>query len=167
MFTIMARTTTKNDKMSQIKDVMNKLKDIDVLIGIPQEKDPRPKNTGVGNAELLFIHTKGSPLRGIPARPVIEPAIEDDKEAITDLLGEALKCILDGNVAEANSYLEKAGLEGQGAAQDWFTNTKNNWAQNSPATIIAKQAKGSTNPMPLIDTGEMRKAITYIIRGDV
>ena len=38
----------------------------------------------VNNAELLYIHTKGSELQGIPPRPVLEPAIEapGNKEAI-------------------------------------------------------------------------------------
>ena len=30
----------------------------------------------ISNAELLFIFSNGSPLHGQPARPVIEPAIE-------------------------------------------------------------------------------------------
>ena len=40
-----------------------------------------------------------------------------------------------------------------------FENPKNNWPPNSPRTIAKK---GSD--VPLIDTGELRKSITHVIR---
>ena len=41
----------------------------------------------------------------------------------------------------------------------WFENPQNGWPPNSPRTI---RRKGSDQP--LVDTGEMRKAITYVVR---
>src|ERR1700736_6277172 len=57
------------------------------------------------NAELMFIHSKGSPLKGIPARPVIEPAIVADgnKQPIMAELGAAAKSTLDGDTAGATT----------------------------------------------------------------
>jgi hypothetical protein len=155
-------TSSGNAKFERIKQAFKDLRNIDVLIGIPQAEDSRAGE--VGNAELLFIHTNGSPLRNIPARPVIEPALEDDAPVITDILAEATKAMLEGNEDKAFTLLEKAGLEGQGASQDWFDNPKNGWAPNSPTVIAAKLKKGGTEPKPLIDTGEMRKSITYVVR---
>jgi hypothetical protein len=40
------------------------------------------------NAELMFIMSKGSPIRGVPAREVIEPAIIEYKESIAPELVE-------------------------------------------------------------------------------
>ena len=71
---------------------------------------------------------------------------------------------MDGNEAESIKQLEKAGLEGQSASQDWFTNPKNGWPPNSPAVQEAKLKKGADEPKPLIDTGELRKSLTYVIR---
>jgi hypothetical protein len=54
----------------------------------------------VTNAELLFIHTKGSPLKHIPARPVIEPAIENDnqnKGIIKRELAASIKADIEGD----------------------------------------------------------------------
>jgi hypothetical protein len=154
-------THKTNSINAKVKDIPK----LEVLVGIPQEKSSRPEeNEGITNAELLFIHTNGSPLNKVPARPVIEPAIEADKELIGTLMGEALKAFLDGDEVVAQEYLEKSGLEGQGAAQDWFDNPNNGWAPNAPSTKKAKIKKGSTDPKPLIDTGELRKAITYVIR---
>ncbi|MBY6921870.1 hypothetical protein HYH30_19035, partial [Clostridium botulinum] len=42
----------------------------------------------------------------------------------------------------------------------WFTNPSNNWAENSAETIKRKDSD-----KPLIDTGELRKSITYVIKG--
>jgi hypothetical protein len=47
---------------------------------------------------------------------------------------------------------------GQNIVRAWFVDPKNGWPENSPITIAAK---GSDKP--LIDTGELRKAITYVV----
>jgi hypothetical protein len=161
----MGISVSVQNKTKDTMKYMNDVKGIAVLVGIPQERNARPEDGSITNAELLFIHTNGSPKMHIPARPVIEPAVEDDKVVISNLLGEAVKALLDGNKTLMREYLEKAGLEGQGASQDWFDNPKNNWPPNSPSVIKAKEKKGSTDPKPLIDTGELRKAITYIVIG--
>lgn len=165
MFQGFTSTSVGEDRTKQIKEAFEKLKVMDVLVGIPQKNNSRddPKEP-ITNAELLFVHTKGSPLRRIPARPVIEPAIENDQEVISDMLKEVIIYVLDGNYEEAYKALEMAGLEGQNAAQDWFDNPSNGWPPNSPRTAEIKKAKGSTDPRPLIDTNEMRKAITYVVR---
>lgn len=115
----------------------------------------------VTNAGLLFIHTKGSQLRNIPARPVLEPAIEeeDNKDAIAAELEKAALMVMDGK--DPGMYLHRAGLRAQRAAQKWFTDPRNGWAPNTAATI---RRKGSDRP--LIDTGAMRQAITYVVKGD-
>lgn len=113
------------------------------------------------NAELMFIHSKGSPLKGIPARPVIEPAIVADgnKQPITAELGAAAKATLDGDAAGATTHLKRAGMAGQRVSQKWFTDPRNNWAPNAPSTIAAK---GSDKP--LIDQGALRAALTYVVK---
>lgn len=177
--------------LDPLKKAMDDLKSMEVYVGIPEEKSSRPEEKeGINNAELAFIHTNGirqmsmreemkgdveahgyhkaydmyihangSPLWQSPPRPIIEPAIEDDKENISELMSKAIQATIDGDKEKAEKYLEKAGLEGQKASQDWFTNPKNGWAPNSEETI---KRKGSSKP--LIDTGELRKAITYVIR---
>jgi hypothetical protein len=127
-------------------------------VGIPAEKSSR-KRQKVNNAELLFIHTKGSPIRGIPARPVLDPAIAADgnRQAIAHELAESAKAILENNPTQATARLRRAGQAGQNAARAWFTDSRNNWAPNAPSTI---RRKGSDKP--LIDTGVMLSAITHV-----
>jgi hypothetical protein len=114
----------------------------------------------VTNAELLFIHTKGSPINNIPARPVIEPAVAADgnQQAIAHEIQGSIKAQLGGDGAKSVQKMKRAALAGQNAARKWFTDPRNNWAPNKPATIAAK---GSDRP--LINTGALRASIVGIV----
>lgn len=144
------------------------LKENAVYVGIPdghsnRRPDEEHNDFGITNADLLFIHTKGSPVNHIPARPVIEPALEDDKERIVKMLEEISKDAMEGNTPGALRRLKMLGLRAQNVCRGWFTNPKNNWAPNSPLVVLRKKRKGVTDPKPLIDTGELRKSITYFV----
>lgn len=116
--------------------------------------------TDVTNAELLFIHTKGSPIRHIPARPVIEPAVvaAGNKDPIAREIGASLKAQLDGERQIGLTKMRRAALAGQNAARSWFTDPRNSWAPNAPSTI---RRKGSDRP--LIDTGALRASIVGVV----
>ena len=117
----------------------------------------------VNNAELLFIHTKGSPINKIPARPVIEPAVQasGNKESITRQIIASVKASLSGDKDEAGKRMVAASLAGQNAARKFFTDPRNGWEPNTPGTI---KRKGSDRP--LIDTGNMRNSIVGVVRSD-
>ena len=110
-------------------------------------------------AHSLYVQTHGSPAYSIPARPVLQPAIKDSRSAIGKQIAVAYRAAMHGDMAGAERGLELAGMVAQNAARAWFENPKNKWPPNSARTI---KAKGSDSP--LIDTGEMRKSITYVIR---
>jgi hypothetical protein len=114
----------------------------------------------VTNAELLYIHTHGSRLQNIPPRPVIEPAIwaPGNKENIAAELKDAVVEVLHQNPQGATIHLKLAGTVASNAAKRWFTDPRNDWLPNSQKTI---DRKGSDRP--LIDTGELRRAITYVV----
>jgi hypothetical protein len=138
-------STTAQDRTAQVAKLMGK---------------KARKTEQINNAQLVFIHTNGSPLRHIPARPIIEPAIEDKENAasICEELKLAATAALEGKPEEVTRQLKRAGLDAQNRVRAWFTNPKNHWAPNAASTI---RRKGSDKP--LIDTGSMRKAITYVV----
>lgn len=143
------------------------MKKNEVLVGIPQSDTIRKvkdkDSESITNAELLFIHTNGSPINHIPARPVIEPAIEDSREALDKMLVKSLNLAIEGKRSQAIVQLKRTGMKAQNICRAWFTNPKNGWPENSPLVKLAKMRKGSTDPKPLIDTGELRKSITYVV----
>lgn len=117
-------------------------------------------------AYKMYIQSHGSPLWHSPPRPVIEPAIEYHKKEISKRLAGAysktmLSIYKGDSIETALQNLEIVGMYAQNVVRDWFTNPHNNWASNSPLTIAAK---GSDKP--LIDTGEMRKSIIYVVKKD-
>lgn len=164
MFKGSATVVITQDRLPEMEKGLKQLADFEVLVGIPEEKTDREEVPDIGpvtNAELAFIHTHGSPMRNIPPRPIIEPAIEDSEnsKAISEDLKLAIQAALDGDRAKTISQLNKAGISAQNAVRDWFTNPRNNWAPNSPRTIAKKKSD-----RPLIDTGQLRKAISYVVR---
>lgn len=173
---------------SSAADRARKLRDIAETITGKGRKAQRKRNRilamakaeDVTNAGLLFIHTKGSELKNIPARPVLEPAIEaeDNKDAISAELEGAAQDVLD--FKDPTTHLKRAGIAGQRAAQKWFTDPRNGWPQNAPSTLRRKQGLTVNGPTPLygmsagldskntplIDTGAMRAAITYVVKSE-
>jgi hypothetical protein len=171
-----------DEATKKVLAALKKLQDIEVLVGIPEEKNERQAvnhdegiakketakvggvkvnviNTEMTNAHLLFIHSIGWPPKHIPARPVIEPAIENKKELISKHMANAFKSAMEGNEDKMRDYLKRAGTAGANAAIRWFKNPANGWPPNSAETI---RRKGSSRP--LIDSGQLRSSIIYVLR---
>jgi hypothetical protein len=173
------------------KEITSSLKDLakkTVCIGIPDSTEHA--DSKITNAQLLYVHTNGvrdkdmikemqhdlidmpyskahelyvqehgSPLWKVPPRPVLEPAMEykQNQEQMVELMKDTINVALDGK--DVSPALNEVGLQGQNIARDWFTNSANEWEENKKSTI---KKKGSDRP--LIDSGEMRRSITYVIK---
>ena len=124
------------------------------------EKLRKAAESDLNNAETLFLLSKGSPIKGQPPRPVLEPAVQADgnRQPIARELANKAKAQLDGDEAGATRFAQRAALAGQNAARAWFTDPRNNWAPNAPSTI---RRKGSNRPG--IDTGATRAAIVGVV----
>lgn len=173
------------------KEITSSLKDLakkTVCIGIPDSTEHA--DSKITNAQLLYVHTNGvrdkdmikemqhdlidmpyskahelyvqehgSPLWKVPPRPVLEPAMEykQNQEQMVELMKDTINVALDGK--DVSPALNEVGLQGQNIARDWFTNSANEWEENKKSTI---KKKGSDRP--LIDSGEMRRAITFVVK---
>lgn len=194
MIQTMTRVTVTKDDLTDLKRRLQETLTTEVLVGVPASKTERPETDGepesITNAQLVYIHTKGWPLSGLPARPIIEPAInaEKNREKITPHFGEALKAALEQNPGKMEQELRYAGQEGENAARSWFLDPDNHWPALSDRTIeerarkkynpsSAKTAQGREKIVakmqdyiqngtfnPLIDTGILRKSIIYVLR---
>jgi hypothetical protein len=144
---------SQRDRITQrIKQLANS----DVLVGIPAENNAR-KGEPIGNAALLFLFSRGSERNNQPPRPVLEPAIQQNKAIISAPLKEAAQAAMQGKPFA--QLLDQAGQIAENSAKRFFTDPANNWAPNAESTI---RAKGSD--VAGIDLGEMRRAITHIVK---
>lgn len=171
------------DNAAALRRAIAALTEQDVYIGVPDDKNAR-KDGGPTNAEIACWQEKGIPSRNVPARPALLPGIKDIQGEAAELLKDAAKKALEGNEGAVNTALNKIGLLGQNAARARFVN--NNWKPLADSTLdyhpLVKSESGETlrdkkgNPLrkksrrekervnPRMDTGQNRKAYTYVIR---
>lgn len=170
---------------------LDALKKKNIYVGIPLEKTERKKKKGkekaqMNNATLLFIHTNGSPKRNLPARPVIEPAIADkaNVEVIANYFRQIAQAILEEDLSKAEELMKALGQNTVNMIHQWFDNPNNGWPPVQKETIARQLkklgknivTKGERDEMieeyqegikgiktTLVDTNQMRRAITYVI----
>lgn len=160
--------------MKQLFDAFRFASKEDVLVGIPAEKTAA-YGSGITNVQLMYIHTHGSPINNIPPRPTIEPAILDpsNRRVLQDLMGDSLASAFRGNVQGGRAGYARAGQMAVNMVRARFGG--GSLAPNAPITVSGGwmrnkvtggmiYVKGKGSSAPLIDTGQLRNSITYVIR---
>jgi phage gpG-like protein len=156
------------DRVVQVLEAVAVLTGKQVLVGIPGTTAPRktdPKQPGrqePSNPTLGYIHEFGSPSRNIPARPFLRPGVEAVREEAAARLRKAGDLALAGKPEGVERQLKSAGLLAQNSVRRKIT--EGPFAPLAPATIAARKARKVTRTKPLIDTGQLRASITYVIR---
>jgi hypothetical protein len=143
-----------------------------LLIGIPQEKDARPGEP-IGNSSLGYVHEFGSPARNIPARPFLVPGVEAALPAITARLEQAARAALAGDLSAVDSGLGEAGILGvrsvtrtiaAGIPPPLKPETVARRRVRTPGSSYRRKAATPADVVPLIDTGQLLRAITWVVR---
>ena len=179
--------------LTDIQKDLELLTKLEVLVGFPEEttdRDPAEdgKKEDLTNAALGYIHDNGAPEANIPQREFMVPGIQAAREKITDKLGQTMKAVLRGGgeakieqgftqvgLIAANSIKRtinegippplsdrtlrarmKAGRKnGGGARKGAAQELDRRWDGQAPSLEYAK---------PLVDTAQMRNAVTFVIR---
>ena len=96
-----------NDFLDQIKTALNEINNYRLEIGIFSTKSKRKIQVGVTNAELMFVHENGSPLRNIPARPVLQMTLDyANQNLVSKTVDKCIEFALDGKLNEIKIELE-------------------------------------------------------------
>ena len=132
-----------------------------VMIGIPASEGQRDGEP-INNATLGYIHEYGSPSQNIPARPFLIPGVKDAMPKARAKLGDAIKDILRGKQEDAQKALHAAGLIASSRVKEKLV--EGPFAPLSASTIRARERRGVTRTKPLIDTGDMQRHVTYVVR---
>ena len=95
--------TRSGPGFARVRADVERLRKSDVLVGVPADRTQRAGEP-VTNASLMFIHSAGSPLKGIPARPTIQPAIQQNRALIAPELAKASQALIQNNPVQAEKY---------------------------------------------------------------
>jgi hypothetical protein len=176
--TIKEQTKIKDEK--KLLEDIKRIAEVGIYVGIPEEKNIR-EDGKMNNATLLYIHTNGSEKRNLPPRPLIEPALEANDDKIAADLAEVSRLLLDGNYNAAKKMMHTTGKDALNMITDFYDDpSQNQWPRNQDATVRAKVKKkykskkkrkeameeyraGGEVDQVLVDTGALRKSITYVV----
>lgn len=152
------------DNVAKVLATIQELAGKQVLVGIPASKATREEGDAepINNAQLGHIHEYGAPASNIPARPFLIPGVARAQESINGHLQKAAKAAMDGNEEKVDVELNATGLVAQAGARYEINN--GDLAPLSDRTLAERRKRGRTGIKPLIDTGQLRNAITYVIR---
>ncbi|MCX5495374.1 hypothetical protein OSH11_11700 [Kaistia dalseonensis] len=155
--------------VDRVDDLMKAIKSLTqdrVLVGVPADKgerQPGDEDEGpINNAALAYIHDNGAPEANIPARQFMIPGIENAKDAIASRLKAGAKNALLGKVDAADIALNRAGLIAQNSIRSKIDDGP--FTPLAPATLANRRRRGRSGEKPLIDTAQMQRSITYVVR---
>lgn len=178
----LSRTPGRGPSLEKIKERIALLADLQILVGVPSDNKDREEDdeSGMTNAALAYVHDNGAPEQNIPPRPFMRPGIESvqpeirrrllkmAKDAVTKpgdsmaqqatAIGLRAKLAIQNKINEgippplAESTLRRRAAKGRNGAQDELQRRREGEA---PGTDLAK---------PLVDSGQMRNSINYVIR---
>lgn len=141
----------------QLTQPLNVLSKFALEIGVFTNKTKRKVQVGLTNAELMFIHENGSPLRHIPARPVLQMTIDyANKNLLKTTIDKCIEICLNtgGNESLIEQELEKLALRIENYARDLIYSNDGRLAANAASTI---RRKGDNHP--LFNTGQLARSI--------
>ncbi len=99
----------------------------------------------------------------IPPRPFLEPGIHYAQDAIAQRMGQALTAAVALKPDAVRMALEAAGLVAQRAVMRVFDSSEG-FAPLAASTLASRRRRGRTGTKPLVDTAQLRNAITYVVR---
>ena len=124
----------------------------DVLVGVPAGE---ARDDGPTNAEIGYQNEFGSPANNIPARPHLLPGVAAVQDKVVAKLTRAADAAATGRPSDAERHLHASVRR---------TLTTTAYRPLSERTLAERRARGRTGTKPLIDTGQYRRSITYVVR---
>lgn len=167
------------DRVPDLLGAINELRTIRVMVGVPDDKAGRREGE-INNAALAYIHENGAPEAHVPARPFLKPGIATVQKEIEAGLEVAAQLALDGWRNAVVRQFNRVGLRAVSAIRAYMTRgippplaestlrERARRGRKGAAKELARRAKGLPAGVslakPLIDTDQLRQAITYVLR---
>jgi hypothetical protein len=171
------------DKTHDLLKALDELVNKSVFVGIPSTRLARKPVEGEtdqpNNAVIGYTMENGDGARNIPPRPFLVPGVKSVQPDVVKRLREIGKVALDGDLNKMRSLREQLGLFTARAVQQKITDGP--FTPLADATVEARARRGRKGAKkelarraaglpagtdlvrPLIDTGQLRRAVTYVI----
>lgn len=181
--------TTVLDKTSQVIKGITVLATTRTMVGVPADKAGRPDDGKINNAELAYVHENGAPEINLPARPFIRPGIMEAQERIEGKLRQTAEAAVDKGPEAAMRGFAATGMIAQAAIRakigtnippplkpDTIKNRRNGRRTKSMrksekeyGALVAQgvapgEAQSTAGIVALINSGQMRNSINYVVR---
>lgn len=183
----------KVDHLKALQDGIAELLAVEVLVGVPEAETDRDAEE-LTNAAIAYIHDRGAPEANIPARPFMIPGIDAARAEIVKALAGTARAVAISSQTKNTAKSDRGrrirlaiekGYHRVGLITQRSIRSKINEGIPPPLseyTLRQRAAKGrkgaqeelkrraqgvapsTTLAKPLIDTGELRNAINYVIR---
>lgn len=185
-----SRVVVIKDDVPAVVAAINELVSKEVLVGIPDSTSDRDEELEqpITNATLGYIHEFGSPEANIPARPFLIPGVERAEDPSMERMKKAAQVTMRGDAKSADKYLNDAGIIASNSVKRMFW--ENEWQPLSPYTVRNRHrnrgtkmrdserkyleliadgmspadAQAAAGIQPLVDTAQLRNAVTYVLR---
>lgn len=158
--------TVAIDRMPKLVAAVDLMTNTQILVGVPATEALRKPEPGEpstpNNAMLAYVHENGDAAGRIPPRPFMNPGVQENRQNIETGMGKVARAALDGNEAAVDRGLHAVGLSTQAAIRRKITTGP--FLPLSPRTLARRRARGRMGTKPLIDTGQLRNAINYVLR---
>lgn len=122
----------------------------------PQPAEP------ITNAAIAYIAENGSPARNIPPRPFMRQGIALERLAITKQFQKAGRAALLGDLDAMDKAFHSIGLIASRGMKTAIQ--ESDFVPLAPRTLAARLDRGRTGTKPLLDTGQLRNSVTYVLQ---
>lgn len=173
-----------HDEVDAFMAALKNLEAQTVYAGFPEGEDPREDAEGnpeaITSAAIAYIQNTGDPELNIPARPFMVEGIETVGDKIADGMEAAGIAALDGDSQGVDKALHSVGMTAQLGIQAKINDGPFEPLADSTLKARARRGRvgaqdeldsraagndpGTESARPLVDTGGMRNAVTYVVR---
>lgn len=180
--TLTTRGAGAREMLRQIRALAQK----EILVGYPAETSERKaeegeEDTGLTNAAIAYVQENGDPDLNIPARPHLGPAIAEISGELVEMFAAAGRAALrDPSPDVVDQRFHRIGTRAAMAVKRKITDgleppladatlraRARRGSKGAKAELESRaqgNAPGTANAKPLIDTGQLRNAVNYVIR---
>lgn len=154
------------DFTENFNTIIKRFKNDQVLVGIPEDDTARrgdKEKDAPTNAALFAVANFGSPANNIPAWPIMSIGIKNAQEDIAEQFKKTAVESLSKGFKALDTYYERAGIIASSEIKK-VINEQIDVPENKPekSTLNARKSKGTKY---WLVTGQMRNAITYVVKG--